>query len=96
MTADRSPVQVRRPSSKKSVQESLAEAISKNGLQSPPTSWLRSLEPKDADVLSARAQGMRWKAICWRFDISRATAHRRWRRALNLIAKRLNGEPNDE
>ena len=28
--------------------------------------------------------------ICWRFGLARATAHRHWRYALNLIAYRLN------
>ena len=54
-------------------------------------SWLRLLEPDDAELVLARLDGARWKMICWRFSISRPTAYRRWRHALSLIAWRLNG-----
>jgi len=49
---------------------------------------------KDVEVsklLWARAEGTPWKAICWRFGISRATAHRRWEYGLSLLAWRLGG-----
>jgi DNA-directed RNA polymerase specialized sigma24 family protein len=52
-------------------------------------SWLDCLEADDAALVRARIEGARWKLICWRFGISRATAHRRWRRSLRLIRKRL-------
>ena len=55
--------------------------------------WLTWLEPEDAKLVWARAERSRWKLICWRFGISRATAHRRWEYALSLIAWRLNGRP---
>lgn len=53
--------------------------------------WLRWLEPDDAKLVWMRAEGARWKAVCVRFGISRATAHRRWEYALAVIAWRLNG-----
>jgi hypothetical protein len=53
--------------------------------------WLQLLEPDDAKLVWTRAEGAPWKAICWRFGISRATAHRRWEYGLCLIAWRLNG-----
>jgi hypothetical protein len=53
--------------------------------------WLSWLEPDDAKLLWARAERTPWKAICWRFGIARATAHRRWEYGLCLIAWRLNG-----
>jgi len=53
--------------------------------------WLTWLDPEDAKLVWARAEGSRWKLICWRFGISRATAHRRWEYGLSLIAWRLNG-----
>jgi hypothetical protein len=53
--------------------------------------WLRWLEAEDAKLAWARAEHTPWKMICWRFGISRATAHRRWQYMLSLIAWRLNG-----
>jgi hypothetical protein len=53
--------------------------------------WFTWLEPDDARLIWARAEGAPWKAICWRFGIGRATAHRRWQYGLSLIAWRLNG-----
>ena len=47
--------------------------------------------PMEAADLWARADRTPWKAICWRFGISRATANRRWQYGLRLIAWRLNG-----
>ena len=77
----REPRQLRRPSPS-------PEAISRMEQTMP---WLRWLEPEDAKLVWARAEGSRWKLICWRFGISRATAHRRWQYALSLITWRLNG-----
>ena len=57
-----------------------------------PIAWLAWLEKPDAELVWARAQCIRWKAICLNRGISRATAHRRWQRALCLIAARLNGD----
>lgn len=53
--------------------------------------WIRFLAPKDGKLLWARAEGAPWKAICWRFGVSRATAHRRWQYGLSVIALRLDG-----
>ena len=53
--------------------------------------WSRFLKPEDAKLVWARAEGVPWKAICWRFGIARATAHRRWQYGLSVIAWRLNG-----
>lgn len=53
--------------------------------------WLRWLEPEDAKLIWARADGTPWKGICWRFGIARATANRRWEYALSVIVWRLNG-----
>lgn len=54
--------------------------------------WLRWLEPDDARLVWARGEGCPWKAICWRFGISRATAHRRWEYGLSIITWKLNGQ----
>jgi hypothetical protein len=40
--------------------------------------WLRWLEPEDAKLVWARAEGTPWKPLCWRFGVSRATACRHW------------------
>lgn len=53
--------------------------------------WFAWLEPEDAKLVWARAEGTPWKPICWRFGLSRATAHRRWEYALSVITWRLNG-----
>jgi hypothetical protein len=53
--------------------------------------WNRFLERDDAHLMWARAEGARWKELCYRFGISRPTAHRRWEYALSVIVWRLNG-----
>lgn len=52
--------------------------------------WLAWLEPEDAKLVWMRAESARWKAICQRFGIARATAHRRWEYALCVILWRLD------
>jgi hypothetical protein len=53
--------------------------------------WLRWLKAEHVKLVWARAEGMPWKLICWRFGIARATAHRCRQYGLSLIAYRLNG-----
>ena len=53
--------------------------------------WLRWLEVDDVKLVWARADHTPWKAICWQFGIARATANRRYRYGLSVIAWRLNG-----
>ena len=53
--------------------------------------WNRFLERDDAHLMWARAEGTPWKELCYRFGISRPTAHRRWEYALSVIVWRLNG-----
>lgn len=53
--------------------------------------WLRWLEVADAKLVWDRVSGARWKQICCRFGITRATANRRYEYALALIAWRLSG-----
>ena len=55
--------------------------------------WVRFLAPDDGRLVWARAEGAPWKAICWRFGIARATAHRRWQYGLSVISLRLNDRP---
>lgn len=59
-------------------------------------SWLRWLEPTDAGIVLARLESAPWKAICFRFGVSRPTADRRYRYALALIAWHLNGHACSE
>lgn len=75
------PVRLKRP-------PPLPDAISR---MEETLGWLRWLEAEDAKLAWARAEHTPWKPICWRFGISRATAHRRWQYVLSLIAWRLNG-----
>jgi len=53
--------------------------------------WFNWLEADDIKITWARATRVRWKPICWRLGIARATAHRRYRYALSVIAWRLSG-----
>lgn len=75
------PVPMRRPPPSPAAISRMEEAIT----------WNRFLERDEAHLMWARAEGVRWKEICHRFGVSRATAHRRWEYALSLIVWRLNG-----
>ena len=55
--------------------------------------WLAWLEPDDARIVWLRAEGVRWKPICWRIGVSRSAAWRRWAAALILIADRVSAPP---
>lgn len=54
--------------------------------------WVQLLAPEDARLVWARAEGARWKEICWRFGVARATAYRRWQYGLSVMALKLNGQ----
>jgi hypothetical protein len=53
--------------------------------------WMQWLETMDAKIVWLRANGERWKAICYRVGLARAAANEHWRYALCRIAWRLNG-----
>src|SRR3546814_10177523 len=53
--------------------------------------WLAWLEPDDARLLWARACGLPWKLLTYRFGASRTTLWRRWVAGLITIASRLRG-----
>jgi hypothetical protein len=55
--------------------------------------WLVWLEPDEARLVWMRAERARWRAICQRFGIARATAHRRWEYALSVLVWRLDKRP---
>jgi hypothetical protein len=52
--------------------------------------WLTWLEPDDARIVWLRAEGVRWKPICWRVGLYRQTAWRRWVAALVTVSNRLS------
>ena len=54
--------------------------------------WLFWLEPDEARIVWLRAEGMRWKPICRRLGVSRATAWRWWATALIKISHRLHAD----
>ena len=54
-------------------------------------SWTVGLDPIDGKIIWLRAGGERWKTICWKVGLARATANERWLYALCVIAWRLNG-----
>lgn len=51
--------------------------------------WLSWLSPDDARIVWMRAEGARWKQVCWRVGVARSTAHRRWVAALLTVAMNL-------
>ena len=51
--------------------------------------WLSWLKPDDARIVWMRAEGARWKQVCYRIGVVRSTAHRRWAAALLTVQKRL-------
>jgi hypothetical protein len=53
--------------------------------------WLRWLEPTDARIVWLRANGERWKVVCYHVGLARAAANEHWLYALCLVAWRLNG-----
>jgi hypothetical protein len=65
------------------VEERLREAEVRN--------WLGWLTPEDARLVRMRAERTPWKQVCREFGISRATAHRRLKYLMSVIAWRLNG-----
>ena len=51
--------------------------------------WSTLLDDLDAEIVRLRTSGSRWKPICWQLGIGRATAHRRFKAALEKLADRL-------
>jgi hypothetical protein len=54
--------------------------------------WLMLIHPEDARIVWLRADGMRWRQVCYRAGVVRSTAWRRWAAALLTIAKKLNSQ----
>ena len=54
--------------------------------------WLLILEPEDARIVWLRAEGVRWRQVCYRAGCVRTTAWRRWVASLLTIAKHLNAQ----
>jgi hypothetical protein len=53
--------------------------------------WLAWIEGEDTKrIVWLRAEGVRWKPICWRIGISRTTAWQRWAAAMITIANQHN------
>ena len=52
--------------------------------------WLMLIHPEDARIVWLRADGMRWRQVCYRAGVVRSNAWRRWAAALLTIAKKLN------
>jgi Domain of unknown function (DUF6362) len=75
------PVPMRRPPPNPAAISRMEEAIT----------WNRFLERDEVGLMWARAEGTPWKHLCYRFGVSRPTAHRRYDYALSVIAWRLNG-----
>lgn len=52
--------------------------------------WVQWLEVEQRHLIWMRAKQYEWKNICRRFGCERTTAWRRWQRALQIVAERLN------
>jgi hypothetical protein len=52
--------------------------------------WLLMLDPEDARIVWLRAEGQRWRQVCYRAGVVRSTAWRRWVAALITISKKLD------
>jgi len=53
---------------------------------------LMLIAPEDARIVWLRADGMRWRQVCYRAGVVRSTAWQRWAAALLTIAKKLNSQ----
>ena len=54
--------------------------------------WVQWLEVEQRHLVWMRAKRCGWREITIRFACDRSTAWRRWQRALEIVAERLNGE----
>ena len=54
--------------------------------------WVLWLEESTRHLVWLRAQDHEWQHICRRIGCDRSTAWRRWKRAMTLVARRLNEE----
>ena len=52
--------------------------------------WVQWLEVEQRHLVWMRAKQYEWRVICRRFGCERTTAWRRWQRALQIVAERLN------
>lgn len=52
--------------------------------------WLRLVDGEDARIIWLKAEGVKWKFICYRAGKTRQTAWRHWVAALQTIVNRLN------
>jgi hypothetical protein len=52
--------------------------------------WVGWLDEEQRHLVWMRAEGRGWRVISQRFGCDRTTAWRRWRKALGVVARRLN------
>lgn len=55
--------------------------------------WVLWLTEEQRHLVWMRAEERRWRDICRRFGCDRTTAWRRWQKALDIVACRLNEQP---
>ena len=53
-------------------------------------SWVQWLDVEDRHLVWMRAKNVAWNRIARRFGCNRATAWRRWKKAIQLVADSLN------
>lgn len=55
--------------------------------------WVLWLTEEQRHLVWMRAEEREWREICRRFGCDRTTAWRRWQKALDIVAGRLNEQP---
>lgn len=55
--------------------------------------WVLWLTEEQRHLVWMRAKEREWREICRRFGCDRTTAWRRWQKALDIVACRLNEQP---
>lgn len=58
--------------------------------------WLRLIDGEDARIVWLKAEGVKWKFICYRSGKTRQTAWRHWVAALQTIVNKLNAAEKQE
>jgi hypothetical protein len=85
------PIEIIRMSQKPKKWSATPEAISR---MEKVCKWIHFLESvEERKIIWLRATRISWRFICYEFGISRATGHRKWKKAILTITQKLNQIP---